>query len=234
MLWSGWAWAVFALVVPLAWGLIVSLPGLNLRRQVARFSARLTLALAGLAPRVSGTAQLEGSQPRVIVANHASYLDALILLAALPAHVAFVAKRELLGSPLAALPLRRLGCVFVERFDSARSLEDSQRLGELAAAGDSLLFFAEGTFRKSPGLLPFRMGAFITAAVAGIPLVPVTLIGSRALLPDQTWRPRFSRLQVLIGQPQQAAGSDWAAALALRDGARRQILARLGEPDLSA
>ncbi|MFZ3041864.1 MAG: lysophospholipid acyltransferase family protein [Thiobacillus sp.] len=223
---------VFLLIVPLAWLLIAAVPGLGLRRRIARACARLALALTGLTPRLTGAQQLAGPDaPLIVVANHASFLDALILTAVLPPRFAYVAKQELLHKPLAAIPLRRLGSAFVERFDSARGAKDTRALEERLRAGESMVFFPEGTFKREPGLLPFRMGAFMLAARTGAPVLPVSLSGSRTLLRGEAWRPHFSVLEVHLGTPLSAQGDPWQAALQLRDGARRQILARLGEPD---
>lgn len=230
-LWSLWAWLVFALLAPPFWLLIALGPTLRLRRAAARAGARLALAAGGILPRVSGLENLPGDGPVVIVANHASYLDGMVLTAALPARFGYVAKQELLGHPFSATPLRSLGAAFVERFDAARGVEDSQAIEERLVDGDALAFFPEGTFEEAPGLLPFRMGAFLAAARTGARIVPVTLSGTRTLLPDQRRWPRYSPLQVTIHPPLHPTGTDWKAALALRDAARAAILARLGEPD---
>lgn len=169
-----------------------------------------------------------------MVCNHASYLDGLILTAVLPPRFACVGKRESLGNPFAAIPLRRLGSAFVERFDSARGVEDTRSVEERVRNGESLIFFPEGTFRDEPCLLPFRMGAFVVAANTGAAVVPVTLIGTRALLPGDTLRPHHSTPRILIGEPLAAQvdqGNSWQGALHLRDTARHRIRAQSGEPD---
>lgn len=231
--WSAWAWLIFAIFVPVAWLLIVLAPALVLRRQIARASARLALLLTGLWPRVEGLRHLAARGPVMVVANHASYLDGLILTAVLPPRFAYVAKQELLRNPLAGIPLRRLGSAFVERFESARGVEDSRRLETRVRDGDSLMFFPEGTFGDAAGLLPFRLGAFVLAAAAGAPVIPVTLTGTRTLLRGESKRPRFSRLAVWVGEPLAPQGAAWEDALRLRDAARRRILMQLGEPDLA-
>jgi len=172
--------------------------------------------------------------PVIVAVNHASYLDALILAAVLPPRFAYVAKQELLRKPLAGIPLRRLACIFVERFDSARGAEDTRGLEARARAGDSLIFFPEGTFRSEPGLLPFRLGAFVVAARVGMSVVPITLAGTRALLPGETVWPRFSRLQVRIGAPVSAQGDGWQAALQLHEVVRGEILKQMDEHDAVA
>jgi 1-acyl-sn-glycerol-3-phosphate acyltransferase len=75
------------------------------------------------------------------------------------------------------------------------------------------------------------MGAFMLAARTGVPVLPLSLTGTRTLLRGISWRPHYSALQVQIGTLLSATGEDWQAALQLRDSARRQILSPLGEPD---
>ena len=230
-LWSAWAWLVVAVLAALAWLLIVLLPGRRARRHMARWLARTGFALTGLAPRVEGMHHLAGRAPVIVAANHASYVDVFLLTAVLPARFAYVAKQELQRNPAVGLALRRLGSVFVERFDIARGVEETRELEQLAKAGESLVFFPEGTFTRDPGLTSFRLGAFLCAARSGTALVPVTLVGTRSVLRDGQWRPRRGKLQVLIGAALAPAGSDWQAALQLRDAARSAILATVGEPD---
>jgi 1-acyl-sn-glycerol-3-phosphate acyltransferase len=124
-----------------------------------------------------------------------------------------------------------LGAVFVERFDAAGSVEDTGVLEARARAGEAFVVFPEGTLRRAPGLLPFKLGAFVVAAHTGAPIIPVALVGTRSLLRDGEWLPHRSRIMIEIGAPIRSPNRDWNAALALRDAARRAILARVSEPD---
>lgn len=230
-LWSAWAWAVFAMLAPLVSLAFVLVPGLTTRRRIAKAGARIGFALCGLSPQHEGACNLDSHEPIVVVANHSSYVDALLLTAVLPAKFTYVAKRELLLNPVISILLRRLGCAFVERFDTVRGIEETSELEQQVRSGQSLVFFPEGTFRREPGLMPFRLGAFLCAARSGSSVVPVTLVGTRSLLRDGQWWPRRVQLKVLIGKPLRAAGGDWQASLQLRDAARNVMLSRLGEPD---
>ena len=89
--------------------------------------------------------------PCVIVANHASYLDGLVLKAALPARFCFVIKKEVTRVPIAGLLLRRIGSEFVDRFNRHAGGMDARRLIKAADAGQALAFFPEGTFLPHPG-----------------------------------------------------------------------------------
>jgi 1-acyl-sn-glycerol-3-phosphate acyltransferase len=155
----------------------------------------------------------------------------MILVAALPRQYAFVAKRELREQFVAGRYLARLGAEFVERFDIKRSVEDANRMTALVADGRSLLVFPEGTFVAGPGLLPFHLGAFLAAASAGVPVVPITLRGTREVLPGDQWWPRRGAIEVDIGAPlmpaPRAEADLFSAAAGLRAATRAAIAGRL-------
>ncbi|MBX3468174.1 MAG: AMP-binding protein [Planctomycetes bacterium] len=228
-LFAAWAWLVLALLIVPAWLGAVLLPTTRARRRWVRAHARALLALTATPLTVRGRDLLPVG-PCVLVANHASYLDGVVLTAALPPRFTFAAKRELTGRPLLGLALARLGVVFVERHDPRGGVEDTSRLAEALRQGESLVVFAEGTFDRAPGLLPFHMGAFVVAAGAGAPVVPAALVGTRALLPGEALRPRRSALALTLLPPLPAPGPDWADALALRDAARAAIREACGHP----
>ena len=228
-----WALLAFLTVGVAALLLLAVLPGVGRRRVAARAAARTYLRLAGLPLTVKFPERLPPGQC-VVVCNHASYLDGIVLTAALPARFAFVIKREMAGVPGAGAVLRRLGSEFVERFDRQRGASDARRVLRNASQGQSLVFFPEGTFTRTPGLLKFHTGAFATATRANCPLVPAVLRGTRRALPPTGALPRPGPLQMELLTPllpQPAAGEH--AAPELRDRARAAMLAALGEPDLT-
>ena len=233
LLFAGWCWALLAAVAPFGWVAAVTLPQLSWRWRALRASARLLLRATGTPLRVSGTEHL-AEAPSVLVANHASYVDVLALVAALPRPVAFVAKAELRRSWLTRLPLDRIGTCFVERFDRRKGLEDYRLIAAMAREGRSPLFFPEGTFRRTPGLMPFRMGAFACAVEASLPVVPVVLRGTRGIMPSGSWFPRPGAIHVTIAPPlfPEQAAENWASAVALRDRVRATMLRLTGEPDM--
>jgi 1-acyl-sn-glycerol-3-phosphate acyltransferase len=160
-------------------------------------------------------------------------MDGVVLMAVLRyrGH-AFVAKSEFFGNFFMRTFLKGLGSVFVDRFDVQKSAENADELVAAARQGASLIVFPEGTFRHHAGLLAFRTGAFQVAAQAGMPVVPVALRGVRSMLREGTWYVRRSTVSVSFGEPVAPDGSDWNAAVRLRDRVRAEILKRCGEPDL--
>ncbi|WP_341501165.1 AMP-binding protein [Gallaecimonas sp. GXIMD4217] len=228
---GGYAWFLYLALAVLACPLLLLLPTLRLRQRLAHLASRL-LAWASATPlRVSGLEKLEPGQDYIFVANHSSYLDPYVLLAALGLPFRFVAKGELAGNRLLAMVLKRFGVEFVERFDVEKSVSDAKKLGQTPG---SLLFFPEGTFSRIPGLGRFHMGAFLEAARSGRPIVPVSIKGARFMLREQDWLPRRGQIEVVLGEPMAAEPGEahWQAATRLKNQARAAILAHCGEPDL--
>ena len=228
-----YAQIIFWLLAPPVWLLVASLPDASRRWAVMRQGARLLFRLGRIPLSVEGIEQLPREQACVIVTNHASYLDGVMLVAALPIEFSFVAKAELDRKLIPRRFLRRIGAVFVERFDKQRGVADARRTVQTVQAGRSLVFFPEGTFTRMPGLLPFHMGAFVAAAEAGVPVVPVTIRGTRSLLRADSRFPRRGVVRVIVADRILPEGTDWAAAVTLRDAARATLLAHLWEPDLA-
>ncbi|RFF26562.1 MULTISPECIES: AMP-binding protein [unclassified Wenzhouxiangella] len=228
---SAWAWTALGVVFVSLWILVNVLPGLRLRWQLAHRGARLVALLTGTWLQVDGAERLQ-ELPRscVIVANHASYVDALALAAAIPVPVSVVAKAELFDVRGLKRFLKRTGVEPVERTSAESKVRDSRRIAE-RAQGRRLLFFPEGSFDAAPGLRPFHMGAFVTAAVLEGTVVPIALKGTRQKLPADRWNPRPGPVSVLVGEAIEAEGDDWKSAVELRDRARRAILEMSGEPD---
>ncbi|MBI2312674.1 MAG: AMP-binding protein [Betaproteobacteria bacterium] len=234
LLYAAYAWTLFWLLATPTWTMASLLPRPAWSWAVSRIGARL-LARATRTPFfVEGLEHLPQAAPCVLVANHASYLDGIVLVAALPRRgFSFVAKRELRERPVSRVYLEHLGAEFVERFEAREGAADTARLAQALRGGRSLIFFAEGTFGRVPGLAAFRMGAFVAAAQAGVPALPVTIRGTRPVLRAGHWFPRHGAISVIVGRPILPQGTDWTAAVGLRDAVRAEILRRCGEPDLA-
>ncbi|MDO8465644.1 MAG: AMP-binding protein [Gallionella sp.] len=236
---AAYTWALFWVIAPLIWLIAALLPRPAWSWTASHAMARLYARLCATPLVVRGLENLSPEAPCVLVSNHASYLDGIVLVAVLPGklssagYFSFVAKRELLDSFISRTYLRRLGSDFVERFESQRSLEDVKQVAISLQSGRSPIFFPEGTFSRIPGLMPFRMGAFVVAAEAGVPVVPISIRGTRSILRDGHWFPRQGIITVTIGKPIAPEGKGWAAAILLRNAARAEISRRCGEPDLA-
>jgi len=231
--WGIYAWVIFTVCVGAAILGALVLPGKDRRRRWASAAGRAIFWLCGIKATVRGTEMVPDRQC-IVVANHASYVDGVILNAFLPPRFGFVIKGEMGKIPVAGFLLRRIGSEFVERFDTSGSARDARRLLKVAESGESLAFFPEGTFKAVPGLDRFRAGAFAVAINSELPIVPVVISGSRAILPAATILPRPGRLSVDMLAPIEPGGPAFDNSKDLAELARQRILAVLNEPDLLA
>ncbi len=225
-------WGALGIVGSAAWLLIVLLPVKAWRFAVLHGAARAFLRAAGIPLAVTEDARVP-DRDAMIVANHSSYLDGVVIAATFGGRLAFVAKEELRRQFVAGLFLKRLDAIFVRRVDPRGGIEDTDAALAAARGGERIVTFPEGTFTRMPGLLGFRLGAFVVAAQAGIPVYPVTIRGTRSLLRSGQWLPHRGSIALNVGAPMRADGSDFRAAVRLRDRMRSEMLARTGEPDLA-
>lgn len=231
VLYGIYAWIVLVVMVAVAIVCALLAPGLHRRRRLASRCARLALRLCGVTTAVRGLEKLPPGDC-IVVANHASYLDGLIVQGYLPPRFSYVIKGEMQNFPVVGLLLRRIGSKFVERFEASASARDARQLLRAASAGESLAFFPEGTFIVEPGLGRFRPGAFAAAIKAGVPVVPVVITGSRHILPSEKTLPRHGHLRLDILNPIDPTDAAFASSKVLAEVARGRILAVLEEPDL--
>ena len=128
----------------------------------------------------------------------------------------------------------------MERFDKLRGVHDAQNIASTKNLTQSLFFYPEGTFTRVSGLQNFHMGAFITAAITGLQVVPVAIRGTRSMLRPGTWMPRRGQITFTVGkgitpdvEVETRTGSKWPAAVKLKEAAHQHILAHCGEVDLA-
>ena len=225
------ALAVFSLLLVIATVLALLVPRLEWRRRITHRLAQLAVPVLGVRLVVEGLERLPPDSS-VVVANHASYLDGVVMKAALPPRFSFVIKREAASMPVAGFLMKRIGSEFVDRHTEGGRRRDAMRVLRRAEEGHALVFFPEGTFDDVPGLKRFHVGAFAAAVRGGMPVVPAVIHGARRAMPNGAMLVRPGLVRVEILDP--IALSDTANATdALRREARRLILQRLDEPDLA-
>lgn len=229
-LWGCYAWTMFCALALACGVLIAVLQRPPVGRRIAHATARILLHLTGtraLARRLDRLPR----QAHVLLVNHASYLDAIVLTALLPPvpGYAFAAKDEFAQRRLMRILLAGLGTVFIDRSDIRRSTRDVESMAAALGRGESLLVFPEGTFSREAGLKPFHAGAFAAAAKAKVPLVVAALRGTRAALRDETWRPRPTLLEFEVGTTLAPLPSNWNAIMQAAAAARAEMAALSGE-----
>jgi fatty-acyl-CoA synthase len=223
---------VFAALALAIWPLAALLPSRRVARILERMALRAALHAAGCRLELEGGEHLLGSGSFLLVSNHTSYVDIAALLAILPRDFIFVAKREILRWPLVGLFVRRAGHLTVDRGDAQDGVAAAANVARAVESGESVLVFPEATFTASPGLRPFRLGAFKTAAMTGTPVIPIAIQGARQVLRDGFRVPRPGPIRIWIGAPLTADGTGWRDVVDLRDRVASAIAAHCGEPRL--
>lgn len=239
-LYGSYVWMVLVAVGLPCWVLLLLTPARSGPRAgpaLLRWISRTTLRLGGLQPVVAGlehlpAVHLSGHSRFLIVSNHASYLDILVLAAALPFDFSFVAKREAASWPFVGAFIRRSGYLTVDREHAPEAVQDGRRIEERLLGGTPVHVFPEGTFTHASGLRPFQMGAFKLAADTGTPLLPVTLRGTRQVLRDGRLLPLPAPLRVVVSPAIQPRGKGWQEMIRLRDAAYAEVLRHCGEGPL--
>lgn len=231
---SRWSFGVRAwasvVVVGVTVAALVQLPmARSLRWRLTRWGVRAVLAMTGISVRVEGCFPTTGS-PAVVVANHPSFVDAGALAYASSVPLAFVTSTDFARKPVVGSFLRRIGCVFVERGDSGRASEALAKLVEAARAGSRLAVFPEGSISASPGVRRLHLGAFAAAAEAQCPIVPVGLVGTRAVLPPGSYLPRRGDVTVIVGNVVDPPRPDFAAEVEVAEGVRTALAGMASRP----
>jgi 1-acyl-sn-glycerol-3-phosphate acyltransferase len=172
----------------------------------ARGWARTILAFSGISVRLLHEERLERGRSFVVIANHESFADILVLLARLPIQVRFLAKRGVFRVPILGWSIRAAGFVPVDRGDRARSLATVEAALARLEKGRSLVVFPEETRTRTGELLPFKKGAALLALRSELPILPLGIAGTRRILPRGGWHMTPGRVAVSVGEPIEVAG----------------------------
>ena len=170
--------------------------------RLIRFWAKGNLWACGVKVRVQGLERLDPRRAYLFMSNHQSQFDILALMSVLDSfQLRWVAKHELRKIPVLGLCMQRTHQILIDRESRTQAVATIRRVKELLNAGISVLFFPEGTRSKDGHLLPFKPGGFAVAVETGVPVVPVTVNGSRAVLPSGDWKVRAGQIDITLSEP---------------------------------
>jgi len=148
-----------------------------------------------------GGENVDRAHPQIFMPNHQSALDVAAVVAALPVSFRFVAKKEITRIPFIGWAAIGGGHIIVDRADTAQAVARLREAVARIRAGTNVVIFPEGTRSVSGWLRSFKSGGFHLAIQSGVPIVPVSVSGSRRLTPKRSLKLRSGRLEVVIGKP---------------------------------
>jgi 1-acyl-sn-glycerol-3-phosphate acyltransferase len=176
---------------------------------------------------VTGRENVTPGQSYVIVSNHQSLYDIFLLYGWLEMDFRWVMKQELRKVPMIGIACERLGHIFIDRKNRAAALASIHRAKSRISGGTSVLFFPEGTRSRDGVLLPFKKGAFQLALELELPILPVTVSGTRRILPPDTVDLFPGPAFLQIHAPIEAEGHGPGAVGGLLDRARSVVASGL-------
>ena len=199
--------------------------------RIARAWARTLLAVSGVKVRVEGIDRIDLSGSYVFISNHLSYMDTPVALAHIPVQFRFLAKRGLFQIPFLGQHLSRAGHIPVPREDPRAAVKTMQRAAEVIQQKKiSLLIFPEGG-RSHDGILrPFKEGGAYIAIKAGVPLVPLVMIGTRKVLPYGGGIIQSGEVTLRVLKPIDTRNLTLKDRAAVTNQLRDQILSELEQP----
>ena len=174
---------------------------------VMRLWAHLFLFTTGTRVTVEGLDRLDPRASYVFTGNHISNIDIPVMVGRLPVSVRFLAKKELFAVPVLGGAMRAIHIVRTDRKAGPMAhREINEQVGRVITAGLSLVIYPEGTRSRDAELMPFKKGAFRIAIDNGMPIVPVTIIGS-----ERVWKPgskliRGGPVRLVIHEPVSTSG----------------------------
>ena len=168
-----------------------------IRQAAASFGLRRHLVGWDLLPEALRTSRV----PAIFVANHASSFDPPLLISTLPCRPVFIAKKELAYIPFLGWLIWLAGFIFVDRGRSARAVASLRQAARRIREGQSLAAFPEGTRTRTGAVLPFKRGVFALAKEAGVPVVPLAILGGFQVLPPGAWRVAPGDYTIRVGAP---------------------------------
>ena len=234
---STWGWLVLALLIVIWLPLmavvrIVTIPFDRGRYVVGLLFRQIAVIESALNPlwrfRVSGATIEQPRRPYVVVSNHESFVD-ILLISHLPWEMKWLSKAELFRIPVMGWLMTLAGDIPVRRGVGPSAAEAMARCREILKDKVSVMIFPEGTRSSTGDLLPFKDGAFRLAIKAGVPILPLAVNGTGTALRKRSWLMGRSAAEVRVLPPVETAGLTLKDAAALRDRVRDMIAAARAE-----
>jgi 1-acyl-sn-glycerol-3-phosphate acyltransferase len=230
-LYKYFVFAPLLMVLTFIFGTLAVLLAISFGPRVGTYSgviwARLLSWATPMFLRVEGKNNIDKKQSYVVVSNHQSQYDILALYGWLGVDFKWIMKKELRKVPVLGYACETLGHIYIDRKNTESALESVCQAKKKAANGTSILFFPEGTRSRDGQLLPFKKGAFRMAMDLDIPILPVTIVNTRHILPTRSIRLVPGAARMIIHPPVDISGYDNDSLTELIEHVRTTIASKL-------
>jgi len=181
-------------------------PGEKKAHKVANLWARMLLWLTSTRVNVIGRENVLLDKPQIFMANHQSDFDILIVTAHIPGQFRWIAKKELFKIPIFGRAMRSAGYIEIDRQNHEKAMKSLDEAAQKIREGKSVVTFPEGTRSKDRTIKPFKQGLFHLAIKAGVPIVPISIIGAHEIMPKRTLKFRPGKITMIIDRPVDVSG----------------------------
>lgn len=171
----------------------------NMVHYIGKFWSLLNIFLSGSRIRVRGKDKIQKNGTYIVMSNHQSLFDVWALIGRLPLQIRWIVKSDIRKIPLFGYALERMGHLYVDRGNREQTIRSLQDGLKNLRKGTSIVIFPEGTRSKDGKLQEFRKGGAIMAISSGIPILPVTVNGSRFVLPKDTLDLMPGKIEIVMG-----------------------------------
>jgi len=168
---------------------------------IAKFWTNSILLVAGVKIEIEGLDKIDKSKSYIFIGNHQSHFDVLTVFSILPMTVRFMAKKELYKIPIFGWALTASGTIKIDRSNHEKSVSSMNNALEIIRKGVSVVVFPEGTRSDDGQIGSFKKGGFVLAIRGEIPIVPVSISGSRFILRKHSHRVKPGKIKIIINDP---------------------------------
>jgi 1-acyl-sn-glycerol-3-phosphate acyltransferase len=181
-------------------------PGENKIHHMARIWAKILLLLSSTRVEVVGTENVLIGKPQIFMSNHQSDFDILVVLGFVPGQFRWIAKKELFKIPIFGGAMRNAGYIEIDRQNHEKALKSLAIAAQKIREGKSVMTFPEGTRSKDGVIKPFKQGMFHLAIQAGVPIIPVSIVGAGAIMPKRSLQINPGKVTIIIDKPIDVTG----------------------------
>ena len=218
-------WVVF---ITLVLGILVIVLSFFVRsgnpmHNIARLWGRSILAASRIKVTVTGMSNIDPASPYIYMPNHQSNFDIPVLLGHLRVQFRWLAKVELFKIPIFGRAMRKAGYISIDRNNRESAFKSLAVAANQIKNGVSVLIFPEGTRSRDGNIQSFKKGGFVVAIDAGVPIVPVVITGTRAIMPKGKFRVYKGHVRMDIQKPIPTSTYTRETKAALMESVRRAI-----------
>jgi 1-acyl-sn-glycerol-3-phosphate acyltransferase len=169
--------------------------------KIANLWAKILLLIFNTKVEIIGKENILRGKPQIFMANHQSDFDILIVLAHIPGQFRWLVKKELFRIPVFGAAMKSAEYIELDRNDRERAMQSLDQAALRIREGKSIMAFPEGTRSRFGEIKPFKQGTFYLAIKSGVPIVPISIIGSGEIMPKRSLKINPGKIKLVIGKP---------------------------------